>query len=381
MRFENYSREFGKYFECLAFQPRPGQFACTFHDVTARTLAEQERTRLQAQFLQAQKMESLGVLTGGIAHDFNNILTAVVVGAERARSALPSSHAAVAEIDTIAGAAERLAELCRQMLAYAGKSRLVAQPTELSSVVTGMRQLLEVSVSKKSALRFELAEPIPAAEMDATQIRQLILNLVINASDAVDAAGGHIVVRTGFRHFTELELLSSFLPAGEARAAGTYVFLEVEDDGVGMDSETPGPTAGAARTPSSRTARYSGIILLADDDRLVRRVTERQLRTMGFEVVPAADGAEAVDLFRSDPGRVRLCMLDMTMPGLSGSQVAEALLATRADLPIVIFSGYGEEEALALMTRGPRFAFLAKPFTHAELERAIADALGESAGS
>ncbi len=430
IRFENYSSEFEKYFECLAFQPRPGQFACTFHDVTARTKAEEERVRLQAQFLQAQKMDSLGVLTGGIAHDFNNILTAVLVGAERARGALPPGHPSGSEIDTIVEAAERLADLCRQMLAYAGKSRLVALPTDLSQLVRGMGSLLEMSVSKRCGLVFDLAEGIPAAEVDATQVRQIVLNLVINASDAVGEADGRIAVRTGSMHCGQEQLASCVSAMPDRLPEGAYVFVEVDDDGCGMDEPTlsrifdpffttkftgrglglaatlgivrghhgtiqvrsePGkgtafrvlfpavatPAAVGAKKPQAVARRFSGAILLADDEKLVRRVAERQLHSIGFEVLVAADGLEAIDVFGANADRVQLALLDVTMPHLGGGQVAERLWARRPDLPIIFFSGYGEDEALSRITKGSRYAFLPKPFTYAELEQRLIDALGD----
>ncbi len=438
MRFENYSREFEKYFECLAFQPRPGEFACTFHDVTARTQAEEERVRLQAQFLQAQKMDSLGVLTGGIAHDFNNILTAVLVGAERARSALAPSpdpppgppHPAIGDIDTIIEAAQRLAELCRQMLAYAGKSRLVAVPTDLSQLIAGMRSLLEMSVSKRCKLVFELGRGIPAAEVDATQLRQLVLNLVLNASDAMGDADGRVVVSTGSMHCGREQLASSVMAMPDELPEGEYLFVEVRDEGSGMDQATlarifdpffttkfagrglglaaalgivrghhgtmqvrsevgkgtvfrvlipaaVGPAVVEIQKPVATTRRFSGVILLVDDEKLVRRVTERHLRSIGFEVLVAADGVEALDVFGANAGRIRLALLDMTMPRLNGAEAAERILAMRPDLPIVFFSGYGEEEALARIAHRPRCVFLAKPFTYAELAQRIVEALGE----
>ena len=431
MRFENYSREFEKYFECLAFQPRPGEFACTFHDVTARRKAEDERVSLQAQFLQAQKMESLGVLTGGIAHDFNNILTAVLVGAERARVALAPAHAARGDIDTIIEAAQRLAELCRQMLAYAGKSRLIAAPTDVSQLITGMRSLLEMSVSKKCTLVFDLGRGIPAAEADATQLRQLVLNLVINASDATGEADGRIAVSTGSMHCGREQLASSVMAMPDELPEGEYVFVEVRDEGSGMDQATlarifdpffttkfagrglglaaalgivrghhgtmqvrsevgkgtvfrvliPAVVAAAVvekkRKSLAPSRHFSGVILLVDDEKLVRRVTERHLRSIGFEVLVAADGVEALEVFGANAARIRLALLDMTMPRLNGAEAAERILAIRPDLPIVFFSGYGEEEALARLAHRPRCTFLAKPFTYAELGERIVEALGE----
>ncbi len=428
IRFENYSREFEKYFECLPFQPRPGQFACTFHDVTAGTKAEEERVRLQAQFLQAQKMDSLGVLTGGIAHDFNNILTAVLVGAERARGALAPEHSARKELDTIIEAAERLADLCRQMLAYAGKSRLVALPTDLSQLVRGMGSLLEMSVSKRCRLVFDLADGIPAAEVDATQVRQLVLNLVINASDAVGEGDGLIAVRSGSMHCGKAQLASSVTAMPDGLKAGEYVFVEVEDDGCGMDEVTlarifdpffttkftgrglglaatlgivrghqgtilvrskaghgtafrvlipavAAPAVPVVKKAQAQARRFSGVILLADDERLVRRVTERQLASIGFDVLVAADGMEVLDVFGANADRIRLALLDVTMPRLGGGEVAERLWTLRSDLPVILFSGYGEEDALARLISRSRCTFLPKPFTYAELEQRIGEAL------
>ena len=205
-------------------------------DITDRKRAEAERLTLERKIQETQKLESLGVLAGGIAHDFNNILMAILGNADLALQLLPPMSPARGHLAEIEAASRRAADLCRQMLAYSGKGKFIIESIDLSDLVSEMRHLLEASISKKAVLHIELAKGLPPLRGDATQIRQVLMNLVINASEAIGDRSGVITVSTGVRDgdraFLDAALLEDKLPEG------TYVFLTVSDTGCGMDAET-----------------------------------------------------------------------------------------------------------------------------------------------
>lgn len=201
-------------------------------DITKQKKAEEERRRIEAQLLRTQKQESLGVLAGGIAHHYNNLLTAIVGNAELAMTDLSPGSRARNWIQQIGVATKRAAELTHQMLAYSGKGRFVVQMINLSQIISEMTHLLELSVSNKCALQYDLEENLPAVEVDAAQIRQVIMNLIINASEAMEDRNGMIAIRTGSQHCDRAYLSESYLD--ENLAVGEYVYLEVADTGCGM---------------------------------------------------------------------------------------------------------------------------------------------------
>ncbi|MFQ5632065.1 MAG: PAS domain S-box protein, partial [bacterium] len=205
-------------------------------DVTERKRAQEEHRRLEAQIQHAQKLESLGVLAGGIAHDFNNLLTGILGNASLALMDIAPASPTHECLEDIEKAAKRAADLCNQMLAYSGKGRFVVEPLRLSIVTEEMAHLLKTSISKKVVLKYEFYPNLPAIQADATQIRQVVMNLVINASDAIGDSPGVITVRTGVLacddHFFREVYLGEELPVGQ------YVYLEVTDTGCGMDAET-----------------------------------------------------------------------------------------------------------------------------------------------
>ena len=208
----------------------------TIQDITERKVAEAERQRLEQQILHTQKLESLGVLAGGIAHDFNNILMAVIGHAGLARLRLPPESPVVENLRQIEQAASRAADLAKQMLAYSGKGKFVVEPVDLNRLAEEMEHMLRVSVSKKAILRFNFARPLPAVDADATQLRQVIMNLVINASEAIGERSGVIAVSTGCMNCTREYLQELWLD--EQLPEGLYVTLEIADTGCGMDRET-----------------------------------------------------------------------------------------------------------------------------------------------
>ncbi len=392
-------------------------------DITAQKDAEASRLALERQLLETQKLESLGLLAGGIAHDFNNLLTAILGQANLARNYLPDDLAlAETSLKEIEVASVRAAELCAQLLAYAGKGRFTVEPTDLNSLINGLRSLLRVSVGQHAALRFDLADTVPVVMADAAQLRQIVMNLVINAAEAIGERGGEILVTTGACSVDAAALAGAI--AGPDQAPGDYVFLEVRDNGPGMEAavlakifdpffstkftgrglglaavmgiirghqgalqveSTPGagttfrlllpPLAGAtvhpAVTEPAPPINEAARVLVVDDDDTVRPLVAAMLRSCGCNSDEAVDGYAALTAFRATPDRYDLVVLDMLMPGLSGEETLVELRRVRADVRVLIISGYNEGGILTRHAGGGPLAYLAKPFTRGDLGAAV----------
>ena len=405
-------------------------------DVTARKEAEQkalraeeERHKLELSVFQAQKLESLGVLAGGIAHDFNNLLTTILGNADIARRVLPPDHPARAFLDDVELASRRAADLCREMLAYSGKGRFVIQPVSLNQLVSEMGQLLSVSTSKKATLTQSLAADLPTVMADATQMGQVVMNLITNASEAIGDSGGTITLRTGAM-WCERHDFDDAVGHSQRPGAGQYVFLEVSDTGAGMEPETlsrifdpffstkfagrglglaavlgivrghkgamkvssqPGkgttfrvlfPTHGAPASPVGDAKPVAapdflghGLVLVADDEPGIRGLARNILERAGFQVMTAPDGQEALELYQQHGREIRLVVLDMTMPRLDGQGCFLAMRALNPRAKIVLASGYSEQEVLAHFVGKGLAGFVQKPYTTDQLLGKIRDIL------
>ena len=396
-------------------------------DITAQKTAEAGRLALERKLLDSQKLESLGLLAGGIAHDFNNLLTVVLGSASLARAELPREAAAESHLRQIETAGKRAAELCAQMLAYAGKGRFVVEPTDLNQLAEGLRSLLKISVGQHARLAFNLAPALPAVMADATQLRQIVMNLVINAAEAIGDRGGDISLATGLRAFDAAALAGSV--TGAHCPPGDYVWLEVRDTGPGMTPEVlakifdpffstkftgrglglaavlgivrghngalqvattpgvgttfrlllppvPGTPAGPAPEPSSPPWQTAARVLVIDDDATVRAVATAILGSVGFTAESAADGQAGLDLYRAAPARYDLVILDLLMPGLSGEQTLVELRRVRAEVRVLLMSGFNEGDLLARHAGGGPLAYLPKPFTRDGLRRAVRALVG-----
>ena len=408
----------------LGADGRPVRMFGTIQDITERKVAEAERRRLERQILHTQKLESLGVLAGGIAHDFNNILMAVIGHAGLARLRLPPESPAIGSLCQIEQAASRAADLAKQMLAYSGKGKFVVEPVDLNRLAEEMEHLLRVSVSKKALLRFNLARPLPAVDADATQLRQVIMNLVINASEAIGERSGSIAVTTGCVNCTREYLQELWLD--ERLPEGLYVTLEIADSGCGMDRETlarifdpffstkftgrglgmaavlgivrghrgaikvasePGRGStfriflpASSRQPLIPRAdgeaapwRGSGAVLLVDDEESVRAIGSEMLRELGFEVVAAGDGVEALARYRER--RPDLVILDLTMPRMDGEQAFRELRQLDCGARVVLSSGYDETEVTQKFAGKGLAGFIQKPYTFETLRTVLRAAL------
>jgi PAS domain S-box-containing protein len=390
-------------------------------DVTERVHAEGENVRLEAQLRQAQKLESLGVLAGGIAHDFNNLLMTILGGVQLAAKAIPPASGVQAQLKQIRDTARRAADLTALLLAYAGQAPPTLEPIDVSELIRGMRDLLALSVSKKATLQWDLAERLSPVQGDLSQLSQVLLNLVTNASEALGHGTGTIVVRTGQTSCTRADLMDSYL--SEKLREGPYAFLEISDTGSGMDEATqsrifdpffstkfkgrglglatvlgivrghggticvqsqPGlgstfrvllPLRETALAPPRHPAPAGPgggrTVLLVDDDPDVREVLEHMLRDLGFEVTIAADGRQALEKFCAQSTSIGAVLLDMTMPELNGDEVLTALRHTHPTTPVVLMSGFSERYAAARIRGDAHCSFLQKPFETAELAVAL----------
>jgi PAS domain S-box-containing protein len=391
-------------------------------DLTERRQFEEERHKLEQQLLHAQKLESLGVLAGGIAHDFNNILMAVIGNAELGLIRLNKESPAVENLQRIEQAAARAADLAKQMLAYSGKGKFVIESLDLNLLLDEMLHMLEVSISKKAVLRLNLNKNIPTVDVDATQVRQIIMNLVINASEAIGDKSGIIAIGTGCMDCDNNYLKDVWL--NENLSDGLYVYLEIADTGCGMDRETKakifdpffttkftgrglgmaavlgivrghkgaikvysepgkGSTFKILLPASGRPAelfnhvrnvedwRYSGTVLLVDDEETVRGIGKEMLQELGFTAITANDGLEAIEVFKATPDIV-LVILDLTMPHMDGEQCFRELRQLRPDLKVIMSSGYNEQEVTQKFVGKGLAGFVQKPYKLSVLKEAIA---------
>jgi len=398
-----------------------------WRDVTQRKLAEEEHQKFEAQLRHAQKLESLGVLAGGIAHDFNNLLTVVLGNASLAQAQLTAKSPATALIHEIEQAARRAAELTQQMLAYSGRGKFIVQPLRLDHLVQEMATLLKTIVSKKATITLELQPS--AIEGDATQIRQVIMNLIMNASDALEGDATRICIRTGVRHVRESELQSPYLPGDLPE--GLYAFFEVEDAGIGMSDETQtrifepffttkftgrglglaavlgivrghrgtikvesalhqGTTFQVLIPATSKTELQSpdsgheillptgkGTVLVIDDEvsilSFVRHVLERE----GFVVLTAEDGREGLQILATHATDIVMVLLDLTMPRMDGAEALRELHSTAPQIPVLVMSGFSVHEELTQSRESGVRGFIQKPFTPRRLIARIAELLQE----
>ena len=400
------------------------QTHCLLQDVTDTKRAEDERKKIEEQMRHVQKLESLGVLAGGIAYDFNNLLMVILGNADLALSELSPVSPARENILAIEKAARRSAELCKQMLAYAGKGRFVVQAVNLSEIIEAMIQMLEVSVSKKNVLKYHLAPNLPLVEADISQVRQVIMNLVINAAEAIGERSGVISITSGAMECDTAYLANTFVYE-QHLPEGVYCYIEVADTGCGMDDEIKsrlfdpffttkftgrglGMSAvlGIARShrgaikvytesgrgstikvlfpampasdrqpraiPSYADPAFAGkTLLLVDDEETVRTVGRQMLERMGFVVIPAGDGREALDVFRKQADILDCVIMDLTMPHMDGEEAFREMRRIRNDVQVVLSSGYHEQEVTQRFTGKGLAGFIQKPYTMSALRDAL----------
>jgi signal transduction histidine kinase/CheY-like chemotaxis protein len=393
--------------------------------------ANAERLELERRLLHAQKLESLGILAGGIAHDFNNLLQAMLGNLDLAVLDLVPGSEALESVERAAVAAKRASDLTRQLLAYSGKGRFVVRPLDLSAMVRECAHLLRASVPHTCGIQLQLADGLPAVEVDAGQAQQVVMNLITNAADAIGPGPGTITVTTARREGGPGALAGSRIAGVEPTEA--YVAVEVADTGCGMEPATvermfdpffstkgvgrglgmsallgivrghggalfvdsaPGrgttvralfpvqrarasPPAPAAEPPDAaptgaRPAPAVGAVLVVDDEDLVRRACVGMVRSLKRTVLAAAGGLEAVELLQAHRGEIRVAVVDLSMPGMDGLATLDALLAVDPTLRVILSSGFDEQALLGREGASRVAGFIQKPYTLAALQAALA---------
>ena len=383
-------------------------------DITERKRAQAQQEKLEAQMQQTQKLESLGVLAGGIAHDFNNLLVPILGNARLAESELAPDSPVRPFVERIATAALRTSELTNQLLAYAGRGTLSARRLDVCELLREMGELLYTAISRKVELRYELPDAIPPIEGDPAQLRQVVLNLIINASEAIGDEPGVVTIGAGTIEADRDCLRQTYL--GPELPEGSYIYVDIRDSGCGMDEETRSKIfdpffttkftgrglglaallgivrahRGAVRVESEpgrgtrfrllfpcvsgsaaaiektfappREWRGSGTVLVVDDEEAVRELLGHVLPKHGLSVIMAKDGREAVERFREHAPKIAAVLLDVTMPGIGGVEAFVEIRKIRPDARIMLASGYSAVDVAARFEGRAVDGFLQKPY-------------------
>jgi PAS domain S-box-containing protein len=395
------------------------------NDITRRVAAEQEKLKLQGQVLHAEKLKSLGLMAGGIAHEFNNLLAAVIGNLELSLPELDDKPVIREILQKGLSAATRAAHLTHQMLAYSGRGRFRAADLDLNDIVRSTAGLLHASISPNASLQLKLGEALPKVNGDASQLQQIVANLVTNASESLGDRPGLIRVHTSVRECDSAALVAN--RAVNQLQPGRFVVLEVADSGCGMNDTVQqqlfepffstkftgrglglpavlgivrghnggifvtsrvgqGTTmsvffpAGAVQPPDAHTTgsgaraagrtripSLSGTVLVADDEAFVRSLVERILQRTGLRVLLAEDGEQAVERFKEHAAEITFVVLDLTMPKLDGVGTLAALRRHKADVKAILTSGYSESDITERSVQEGFVAFVSKPYQPASL--------------
>ncbi|MBK8259473.1 MAG: response regulator [Polyangiaceae bacterium] len=408
----------------IADQGRVSRAVVIARDCAERRAVEAERARMQERLWTSQRRANLGLLAAGVAHDFNNQLTAILGGASVALLKLPEDGSARRAIETLVPAARRASELSQRLLAYSGTAKIEKRNLDLSTQVRDLILLLHAAIPNAIELNLNLAADLPPIAGDVPQIQQLIMNLVVNAAEAIGEQRGVIAVRTSQ---TVVDDTLPKLYRGEPVAPGYYVSLEVDDTGCGMDEATldkvfephfstkatgrglglavvsdmvknHGGALNVASQPGQGTKfrvlfpaasseldvkksdpappnTSSGTVLIVDDEHLLRRAATEIIEHFGYTALEAADGRAAVAVFERHAKEIDVVVLDMTMPGLSGEEVYTRIKALEPTAQIILSSGFSESEARRRFKGTDLAGFLQKPYTAEQLAQAIEKAM------
>jgi nitrogen-specific signal transduction histidine kinase/ActR/RegA family two-component response regulator len=384
-------------------------------DITEQKRAEEEKRIIESQIIHTRKLESLGILAGGVAHDFNNLLTGILGNAGLARMHTPPSDRSLESIRNIEKIAVRAADLCNQLLAYSGKGKFVVLPIDINPVILEMTALLETSLPRKTVLKHQLSREACTIEIDVSQFRQIIMNLILNACDSIGAVKGKIILRTGTAIKIEKKKGTQFFLPENIRP-GEFVFLEIQDDGAGMNpdtvdrifdpfftTKTDGRGLGLSavigivkgcgglisidsRTGTGTVFRIyfpasskepvpvrqekekteiwtgTGTILFADDENDIRLLGKTILTKYGFQVITADNGAAALKKFNRYADKIVLVILDLKMPEKDGIEVMNEIFRIKPGLPVILSSGYHKSEAVKDFLKTGSGDFLPKPY-------------------
>ncbi len=390
-----------------------------------------DRRRLEQQLRQTAKLESIGLLAGGIAHDFNNLLTGILGNASLAVNDVAASSGTRRLLDEVVRAAERAADLTRQLLAYAGKGRFVVTSVDFSALIRDTTPLIQTSIPRNVRLDMKLAENLAPVSADPGQMQQIVMNLIINAAESIRESGsGVVTVKTSVVQADEPFLSVNF--GGADLKAGQYVCVQVSDNGIGMDEGTRArifdpffttkftgrglglaavhgivrghkggirvqstPGLGSvfevilpvtqpkpSRAQVARTRRNlngSGTVLIVDDEDVVLQMAQETLERYGYKVLTANNGQKGVELFRQRHADLSLVLLDMMMPVMSGPDALKEMRSISADVPVVLSSGYNEADTVKQLSRRGFAGFIQKPYTPMQLAEKINTVLSSGA--
>ena len=379
--------------------------------------------------IEAQKLEGLGVLAGGVAHDFNNILAAIVGNADLALGALDDRPRIERSLHNIDEAAQRAANLCEQLLAYSGGGRFAVSPCDLSALVGDLEDLLEIPLPRKARVDLDLATGLPAIECDPTQIRQVVMNVLTNASEALEGERGTISVSTGDRVLAAAELATMVL--GDGLAPGRYVWLDITDDGKGIEPQSlpllfdpfystkfsghglglaavlgimrshRGAIAVQSEAGSGTTVRLVfpastrhpvpsgggsaarpdtpgvGCVLVVDDEAAVLDVVAATLGGAGYRTVTAGDGGGARRLVDEHRGEIVAAVIDMMLPDVDGAELVSHIQEVDPSIRVILTSGYNEQEATRRITSDGLAGFLKKPYRPSDLLASLSAVLAD----
>lgn len=395
-----------------------------YMDITERRKAEHDRQKIEQQFQQTQKLESLGVLAGGIAHDFNNILTIILGYCYIINSEIESETAAKTYSIQIEKAAKRAADLCRQMLSYAGQNAMVQANINLWLLVDENVKMLRSAIKKNVDIKLDLKHDVPEIMGDNAQIQQVVMNLIINSAEAIGDKNGVINI-TLKKMAIQADLTGTdFL--GENIRPGSYACLTVSDNGCGMEIETQkrifepffttkftgrglgmsavlgiikshngalqlssAPGAGttfrvylplpgfhdkvevAPTVTPAPLKKGSGCVLLVDDEETLLILGSALLKAMGFSVITASNGREAVEIYREQSKRIDLILLDQIMPEMDGIQAYQLLREFSPVIPIAICSGYNLQQAMEKIANDEKAAVIQKPYDPNQLRTSL----------
>ena len=404
-------------------------FLACLRSVSERKRLEAQRIDMERKLLAHQKLESLGMFAGGIAHDFNNLLAGIMGHAEVLNLEIDRDSAGARSVELIKNASKRAATLCEQLLAYAGKGAVYPTANDFNQLIRSNDELLRTSLGSQVGLTLDLEDDIPSVLADASQFTQVLLNLVINAREAIPKPPGTTTIRTHCLGIDDIDLEHAAVAPEQPEAQ--YVGLEVSDDGVGMAEETisrmfepfystkddsrglglstvlgivqghggiltvdstlgsgttfgiylpasnhPTPPPEVQQESLSSTWNFDATVLVVDDELQVREVACRILKRFGCQVVNATSGEDALTLVALQPNDIDIVLLDLSMPGLSGGETLRAIRDRFPSLKVVLMSGFEETHATAQIGDNNVEGFLKKPFSIKELGTAISRIVG-----
>ena len=403
-------------------------------DITELRKQVIERLQFERKLLHTQKLESLGVMAGGIAHDFNNLLMAIIGNLDMASSKLNPGSESLQNIEQAVNAARRAVDLTRQVLAYSGRDQKFAEKVNLTDLVKENVHMLNVVIPKTVSLKLNLAERLPLITADPGQLQQIVMNLITNASEAIEEDTGVVAISTGIEDLSDNALQSNLITEGPE--PGQFVILEVVDSGIGMDEETAqrvfdpffsskihgrglgmsavlgivkshcgaiflesepgrGTTIRVAfpanpleecktvkeqpetDTSVERPRKQKKSILLADDEAAVRAVASAMVSRLGYGVLEAENGETALGLFRENRDDIACIVLDLSMPVMDGNTFMKNLREESYTVPVILTSGYSRNARIDEILKEDTNRFLQKPYSFSDLKQTMAELLNK----